>query len=181
MAEQASINLSGLPKALESISVTDGQATGINTIVAEFNKQVPYTKISQDTAWTAYAPTLGGTGVAIGNGTISGRYVRVGRHITVVVKLILGLTTTFGTAGAVTISLPVTTGADAGMFFEGAAHSVDVSDSNKKYIGACYADGGGASVMQVAGHAASWWSVSVPFAWTNLDEWYCQLTYESAS
>lgn len=59
-------------------------------------------------AWTAYTPTWSSTGTApvLGNGTISGRYMKVGRTVTVNVNLVTGSTTTYG-SGNYNFSLPV--------------------------------------------------------------------------
>jgi len=53
-------------------------------------------------AWTAYTPTWASSAgsVAIGNGTLSGRYRKVGKTVDFVVALTAGSTTTYGTAGA---------------------------------------------------------------------------------
>lgn len=59
-------------------------------------------------AWTPYTPTwtASTTNPTIGNGTLNGRYMRVGRVIHYVVNLVAGSTTTFGT-GNYEIGLPV--------------------------------------------------------------------------
>jgi hypothetical protein len=58
-------------------------------------------------AWTAYTPTLGGTGWAIGDGTAYGHYCRVGKIVHFRVLITLGATSTAG-AGVATITGPVT-------------------------------------------------------------------------
>lgn len=59
-------------------------------------------------AWTPYvvAWTSGGTPPAIVNGTLEGRYVRVGKWVMVHIRVIMGSSTTFGT-GQYFLSLPV--------------------------------------------------------------------------
>jgi len=56
-------------------------------------------------SWTAYAPVWGGTGVAIGNGSITGRYLKAGKTVDLHVFLQLGTTSTVGT-GNWSLSLP---------------------------------------------------------------------------
>ncbi|WP_371624040.1 hypothetical protein OG245_15115 [Streptomyces sp. NBC_01116] len=58
-------------------------------------------------AWTSYTPTWtsSGTNPALGNGTITGRYMKVGRTCTVSFLLTTGSTTTYGT-GTYLIGLP---------------------------------------------------------------------------
>lgn len=60
-------------------------------------------------AWTAYTPSWTGSGTnpAIGNGTLAGRYARIGRMVFFTVDITAGSTTTFGT-GFYRVSLPVT-------------------------------------------------------------------------
>lgn len=59
-------------------------------------------------AWTAYTPTLGGTGWAIGDGTASGRYWRLGNTVHYTAVIVFGSTSTYGAGASPTISLPVT-------------------------------------------------------------------------
>ncbi len=55
--------------------------------------------------WKGFNPTLGGTGWAIGNGTIVASYTRIGRTIHERVLITFGSTSTFGSASP-TVSLP---------------------------------------------------------------------------
>lgn len=55
-------------------------------------------------AWTSYTPTWTGT---IGNGTITGRYIKIGRFFRAKVTITWGSTTSHG-AGAQTVSPPFT-------------------------------------------------------------------------
>jgi len=63
-------------------------------------------------AWTSYTPTWtsSGTAPAIGNGTLSGKYLKVGRMVHFAAKVLYGSTTTSGT-GSFKVGLPVTTSA----------------------------------------------------------------------
>jgi hypothetical protein len=61
--------------------------------------------------WTSYTPTwaaIGGTQPAIGDGTLTGEYSRVGSTVLYRITLVAGSTTTFGSGGSWTFSLPVT-------------------------------------------------------------------------
>lgn len=60
------------------------------------------------TAWTSYTPTWSssGTSPSIGNGTITGKYKKIGKTVFVKVRIQLGSTSTTGT-GNWRISLPV--------------------------------------------------------------------------
>ena len=52
-----------------------------------------------DAAWTAYTPTLAGTGFALGNGTLVAAYRRYGTLVAFRSRLTFGSTTTMGTTG----------------------------------------------------------------------------------
>lgn len=58
--------------------------------------------------WQTYSPVWNALGInpVIGNGTLTGRYVQHGKTCTVVISLVAGSTTTFGTLQT-TMSLPV--------------------------------------------------------------------------
>lgn len=77
-------------------------------------------------AWSNYTPTWGG-GPTLGNGTIDGRYVQVGKVVHAHVRLVAGSTTTF--AGTTwTFSLPVTASTAMGTLIGiGTATILDVS------------------------------------------------------
>jgi hypothetical protein len=64
-------------------------------------------------AWTSYTPTWTGatTNPVIGNGTLTGRYIKVGRTCTVSLLLIPGSTTTYG-AGTYLFGLPFPAASD---------------------------------------------------------------------
>lgn len=59
-------------------------------------------------AWSTYSPTwtAASTNPAIGNGTIAGRYVQVGKTVHFRVVITMGSTTTYGT-GQWSVTLPV--------------------------------------------------------------------------
>lgn len=58
-------------------------------------------------AWTSYTPTIGGTGWAVGNGTLTSNYCQIGKTVFFRIYFITGSTTTYGTT-ALTWTLPVT-------------------------------------------------------------------------
>ncbi len=57
-------------------------------------------------ATSTYTPTVGGTGWAKGNGTLTGYYIDTGANVNLTIKFILGTTSTGGTGG-LTFSVPV--------------------------------------------------------------------------
>jgi hypothetical protein len=120
--------------------------------------------------WTAQT-----TNPAIGNGTISGRWVRNGNLVTYWGKVVMGSTTTYGT-GTWFISVPVPP-----------AHSDNVgaavySDVGTDIItGATRVDNTGSG--RIYFNPDSWGNVdaSTPFTWVATDELRWQITYEVAS
>ena len=57
-------------------------------------------------AWSAYTPTISGTGWAIGNGTVTAAYAYIGKWCAIRSQITFGSTSTYGT-GDLTIQLPV--------------------------------------------------------------------------
>lgn len=74
------------------------------------------TWVMHDTEWQTYTPswTASGTAPSIGNGSITGKYLRSGRECSVHIALIAGSTTTFG-SGQYFLSSP---------FAHGGVHSL---------------------------------------------------------
>lgn len=75
-------------------------------------------------AWTTYTPTVGGTGWAVGNGTVTGRYRLIdAKTLALEIVFTLGTTTTVGT-GTLTLTLPAShTAASATYLFGIFVHS----------------------------------------------------------
>ncbi|AGP56193.1 hypothetical protein [Streptomyces rapamycinicus] len=73
-------------------------------------------------AWTSYTPTwtAATTNPSLGNGTLIGRYLKVGRTCTAHINLVTGSTTTYG-SGNYAWALPFTS-ANAGCTYIGHAH-----------------------------------------------------------
>jgi hypothetical protein len=91
-------------------------------------------------AWTPYSPTWTGatTNPVLGNGSLVGRYMKVGRSVLCEILLTTGSTTTYG-SGAYTFGLPAAAAA-SGLETLGTARL----SAGSTYIGQCVA-GSGAS------------------------------------
>src|SRR5881409_1184368 len=78
-------------------------------------------------AWTTYTPTWtsSGTAPALGNGTITGRYMKIGRTVICHINMTSGSTSTYGT-GNYNWSLPFQA-ANAGASIVGSAHLLGVA------------------------------------------------------
>ena len=57
---------------------------------------------------TAFTPTVGGTGWTKGNGTTSGNYKQAGKLVIAQASFVYGSTSTYGGAGVLSLSTPVT-------------------------------------------------------------------------
>jgi hypothetical protein len=81
-------------------------AVGANNLVLTADSSTA-TGLKYSTDWTSYTPVWGSTGTApaIGNGTLSGLYLQVGKTVHVIIHFKAGSTTTFGT-GVYNFSLP---------------------------------------------------------------------------
>jgi hypothetical protein len=81
---------------------------GETVSAAEMNTEVRDAITGIEAAWTAYSPSWTSTGTApvLGNGTLTGSYLRIGHTIFYKIRLTAGSTTTFGTL-TYQLSLPV--------------------------------------------------------------------------
>ncbi|MEU6527881.1 hypothetical protein ABZ869_01650 [Streptomyces sp. NPDC046928] len=89
---------------------------------AVMNQEIRDQFNSMFAAWTAYTPTWTSTGTApvLNNGTILGRYMKIGRTVICHINMTTGSLTTYGT-GNYNWSLPVQA-ANAGASYVGTAH-----------------------------------------------------------
>lgn len=129
-------------------------------------------------AWTTFTPTWVGntTNPSLGNGTLSGRYRRIGFQIDVQIDLTAGSTTTFGSGGW-SFGLPVNS--RSGIRPVGAAYARDSSAANPYYTISAVATG--TSLVPLGGSGNSQISSSAPFTWASGDELHMSIRYEAAS
>jgi len=132
-------------------------------------------------AWTAYTPTLGGTGWAIGNGTVEGRYCQIGKIVHFRAKITFGSTSTAG-AGAGTVSLPVAAGGDGFLSMRGLASFFDAS-ATSVLLGDWRGTGTTtAAVVYRASNlgAEAALTTTDPFTWATSDQINISGTYEAS-
>lgn len=98
-----------LPSATAPASPYTGQFYDNGTDLLRWNGSSWDTYFKVSGAWTSYTPTwtAATTNPALGNGTLVGRYNKIGRQVTFHINLIPGSTTTFG-AGGYSFALPAT-------------------------------------------------------------------------
>ncbi|MFF3300975.1 hypothetical protein [Streptomyces sp. NPDC002908] len=85
---------------------------GETVSAALLNQEIRDQFASMFDAWSTYTPTWtsSGTNPSLGNGTLTGRYIKIGRTCTASILLTTGSTTTYGT-GTYLFSLPFTAAA----------------------------------------------------------------------
>jgi len=112
---------------------------------ALMNQEIRDQFTSMFAAWTVYTPTwtASTTNPTLGNGTITGRYMKVGRAVTAEYILTTGSTTTYG-SGVYSIGLPVAA-ASGGLDAFGATRLI----ASATYIGICHLSSGGNSVVSL--------------------------------
>ncbi len=131
-------------------------------------------------AWDSYTPTISGTGWALGNGTVTGRYKKVGRLVAFYIQIVFGSTSTYG-AGGLGVTGPVA--AQSGEA-TGVVRFVDSSPGVAVW-GTWYTGAGSTSLGLVAPSASgSYLSEvgvisTVPFTWATNDRVTLSGVYES--
>lgn len=126
-----------------------------------------------------YTPVWTGSGSnpAIGNGTLAGRYMQVGKLVLATVNVTAGSTTTFGT-GTYSLSLPTT--AAAGFSWIGSGYVYDTSAATLTQVATRVLSGATVSEAFLTGVSSIQVAQTVPFTWANGDQWYQTVLYEAA-
>lgn len=154
---------------------------GETVTAALLNEQIRDQFASMFAAWTPYTPTWTGatTNPVIGNGTLTGRYMKWGRSCRVRWDILMGSTTTYGSGGW-SLGLPF------------AAHATGHQSGTMHAFQSARVDGqiavsAGASVGLVffptAGSPSnlSWASATVPVTWASGGRLFGYLEYETAT
>lgn len=138
------------------------------------------------TSWTTYTPTWTGASVnpAIGNGTLTGRYMKIGKMVFFSIVMIAGSSTTFGT-GAWSFALPATISSSAPTRYP--IGTAEILDSGvAAYLGNAIAFSTtkvDVVVMNATGTYGTEQQIdsTKPMTFGNLDQVTLSGTYESAS
>ena len=135
--------------------------------------------------WQSYTPTwtAATTNPLIGNGTLTGRYIVIGKLCTYVLGLVMGSTTTYG-SGDWAFSLPINAMNTAGINFYGVAHLRKSGTANYERI-AQISPRISTTVINMftdptPGSNSANISATVPFTWGNGDSIGFEITYEVA-
>jgi len=129
--------------------------------------------------WAAYTPawTSSGTAPALGNGTIVGKFVQIGKTVAGRIFLTMGSTTTYGT-GNYLFSLPVTANASEVGVSVSVAKGVDTGIN--EYVGIAAITTTTTLLIQTCASPAAVWTNTVPFTWGNTDTLAVRFVYEAA-
>lgn len=136
--------------------------------------------------YQAYTPTFGGT---LGNGTVSGRWARIGNTVHANLFFLVGSTTTVGTT--LLMGLPVTAsmlpGGEAWVVVRGDAYAFVGGGANTRFAGSVVLPSSTTVgvAQNGASNASARWGASAapgptPATWTTGDRVYISLTYEAA-
>jgi hypothetical protein len=166
--------------SLAATDVVDGDLIPIVDVSANSTKQITRGDLYGG-AWTSYTPTVGGAGWALGNGTISGRYKKIGRVVSFYIAVTWGSTSTFG-GSALTLTLP-TAALSTGVEFP----TRFVDSGTAGYQGVGYTTASSTTLgffvyttgSTYAGEAGI--TTSVPHGWANADSINIGGTYESTT
>ena len=123
---------------------------------------------------TSYVATWTSTGTApvLGNGTLTGKYIRNGRTVLVTVELLLGSTSTTGT-GDWRFALPTTVTTP----WLGSASMNDTG--TQAYVGTVLAVNGQSYAVVTANAAGGNVGAAIPFTWVSTDVLRFTVEYES--
>lgn len=178
-------------------SISDGSTakasqvnTPLSTIYDDYNGNITDANISASAAialsklaaaaWQSWTPSW--TNLTVGNGTVTAKYVQIGKTIHFRVNLTFGSTTSI--SGNVSLSLPATASSDYSSNFSiGDANSVDTGTDN--FHGTVNLNSTTAMTplyLAVTGSLIDRLSItsSTPFTWASTDQLLLTGTYEAA-
>lgn len=143
--------------------------------LAALEREVERLRRPVNSGWQSYTPTwtAGTTNPSIGNGTLSGRYIQIGKLVYCQFTMRAGSTTTFG-SGIWRFSYPVAPNTTyANLYQVGSIYALDdgAADYNgiTQYAGATYMG------LIISGN---WVSATAPFTWANGDVLEVNVIYE---
>ena len=129
-------------------------------------------------SWISFTPTL--TNITLGNGTATGKYVKIGKVVFVFFELVFGSTTTISNYPGVT--LPIAPVSYAGLL-NGNVYMLDAATA--EYYGVVYNDSGVRGTFFAQNAAGTYVrdaiiGATVPMTWTTNDKLQASFWYEVA-
>jgi hypothetical protein len=149
-----------------------------NTVLTVDSTTATGLKYSAD--YTSYTPVWSvnsGTAPSLGNGTLNGRYLLVGKLCHVQIFFQGGSTTTYGSGGIWQFTLPFSSNELSGNTggFSGSAYVEDAGIAG--YQALAVRKGGGANSCQLAMSSTQMITSAVPFTWGTSDFFNMSLVY----
>lgn len=138
---------------------------GIDFSANSGNILTQYKSATHTPTWTGSV-----TNPAIGNGTLAGNYVLVGKSCTFQFNLEMGSTTTFG-SGNYVFSAPIAAAAPA----TGTVWAFD--NGVAYYIGVCKIETSSTDIVIFSNASGQNWGATVPFTWGNTDRLVLTISY----
>jgi len=132
-------------------------------------------------AWTSFPAGVSGSGTALGNGTVTGYYTRIGRTVHAVSTFTLGSTSTVGAALNFSVPAIDTSNYTVGMSVVGLVTMRDASSAATYTAWARIESSGVVRVILIGTtgqHTAT--STTAPFTWTTNDSASIAVTYLSS-
>ena len=127
--------------------------------------------------WTNYTPTWTATTTdpVLGNGTLAGRYSKIGKTVIGDIILVMGSTTTYG-SGVWSFSLPYTA-KSATVRYGGSWAAIDVGTIN--YAGSVFVSPGASTLIFFSRDGGNnFLSSTSPYDWGSGDTLYLSFAYE---
>lgn len=130
-----------------------------------------------DWAWQDWTPTY--SNITIGTGTVTAKYIQIGKTVHARVTIVGG-TTSFSTSAA--ISFPVTPLAIYGTVQIPIGQVIAQDNNGATYFGPVASDGSGTTNFRLNFHAdgQSGMSNAFPYTWASTDRLGITITYEAA-
>lgn len=169
----AVVNTTGKIPAISSTYFADLSAANLTTAGGANLVSYIYTS-------TTYTPVWSGGSVAIGNGSLTGFYQKIGRLVHVQIYLVGGTTTNWGGATAWSFSIPFTVATGSRVFL-GPAQGLDLGTGFYTGLASAGAGSGTVQVTGAAENAAGQYNSTSPFAWGASDTLSISFIYESDS
>lgn len=154
-------------------------ATDAVTTVKILDANVTNAKLAANVAWAVWTPTW--TGVTVGNGTVTARYMQIGKFVKAFLFLQLGSTS--AVTGAINFSLPVTGRVVNSTPIMGQVYIEDNAVAG--YIGFYRQESTTTGALVPAGTAGTFLNISAtsataPFTWGTTDFFTGYFEYEAA-
>jgi hypothetical protein len=174
--------LSATDRSIRNPTPNEGEISYLQDVdLYEFYNGTAWETIVSLGAWQGYTPTWGavsGTQPVIGNGTLSGRYQKIGKTVHLWARILMGSTTTYG-VNQWTLSLPVP--ALAGGIVQILPGRIFDASAPNAYLAVAHLTNGTTMTLEAQGTGETdAMAQGIPITWAAGDYVVIQGTYEAA-